>query len=452
MRPGSDLVPGRGLLRLLAGWTVVALAAAAWPDGPWPDLWRFAGLAIAGLAGLALLDLAGPGPVDVDRRVDGSLPLGEWSTVDLELRRRAGGLFAGRPVRLEVHDHHPTGAEVEGLPHHVVLPGNGGGGDTGTRLAYRLRPRVRGPARFEAPEVWQTSILGLLRRRRRPGPATDVRVLPNFRPLLVQGLAGVEERMASLGFHLQRRRGAGLEFRELRDFREGDTVRQVDWKATARRGRLIAREYQDERDQQIVLLVDCGRRMHARDGDLQHFDHVLDACLLLAYIAHRQGDAVGLQAFAGEERWLPPVRGAATVPRLLDALHDLETTSDSPDYTEAAALLMRRQRRRALVLLLTNLRDEDAEELLPALESLRRHHLVVVASTRERELGAMRDQPVLDHRAALEVAAAHHYLEARERAHARIRAAGALVLDVEPRALPHRLVASYLEIKRAGQL
>ena len=92
----------------------------------------------------------------------------------------------------------------------------------------------------------------------------------------------------------RRRRGEGLEFHQLREYREGDSQRQIDWKATSRSGQLISREYQDERDQQIMLLIDCGRRMRAQDDELSHFDHVLNAALLLAYVGLRQGDAVGL--------------------------------------------------------------------------------------------------------------------------------------------------------------
>lgn len=437
--------PGPTLLRGLLLWLALGLLALAVPSVlvAWQGLgWL---LAFATITAAAQLLLAAP--VQVDRSVAVSLPLGEWSPVELRLRVPASAWWRRVP-RLELFDHHPEHAESRGLPW-VARPR----GDTyEVSLAYQLRPRRRGIAAFGVVEVWRSSYLDWFRRRHLLGAPETVRVLPNFRPILSEGLAGIEERMASLGFHLQRRRGEGLEFQELRDYREGDTLRQVDWKATARRGRLVARQFQDERNQQVVLLLDCGRRMHAEEGDLTHFDHVLDASLLLGFVAHRQGDAIGMQAFAGEERWLPPMRGAGSVVRLLDAIYDLQTTGASPDYSAAAARLMERQSRRALVLLLTNLRDEDADDLMPAVQMLRRRHLVVVASTRELALAALRDQPVLGHRQALEVTAAHHYLQARTAAHQRIRSTGAFVLDVEPPVLPHALVARYLEIKRAGQL
>lgn len=440
MNHGPSWIPGHGLLRILLAWFGLAIAAVAWPATGL--LWQGAALALVGMVAVEAWRLRKAPELEVDRFVPEHLPLGEWTEVRLRLRSTDQ-----RPMHLEVHDHYPTSAELKGLPRQVELAA-----EQQVEVTYLLRPRRRGEFRFDVPEIWRRPQLDLLRRRHRVGEGMKVRVLPNFRPILNRGLAGLETRMARHGMHLQRRRGEGMEFQQLRDFRRGDSLRQVDWKATARRSKLISRQYEDERNQQVVLLLDCGRRMHAREGDLTHFDHVLNASLLLAYVAVRQGDAVGVGAFGGEERWLPPMRGIAAPQQVLEVIHDLQTSTEAPDFPAAAARLMQRQRRRALVVLVTNLRDEDEEELLPAIKTLRRRHLVLVASTRERALLRLRDQGVKDFETALEVGAAHHYLEARRKAHEVVRGAGAFVLDVEPQEMPLALAARYLEIKRAGQL
>ena len=149
-------------------------------------------------------------------------------------------------------------------------------------------------------------------------------------------------RLPQLGIHHQRRRGEGSEFHQLRDYRPGDSLRQVDWKATARCRRLISRDYQDEQDQQVVCLLDCGRRMRSLDGRLSHFDHTLTALLLLAYVALRQGDAVGLLTFAGPERWVPPRKTRGTLDRLMAAVHDLEPGLEPTDYLAAAQAALSR--------------------------------------------------------------------------------------------------------------
>ncbi|MBT0875970.1 DUF58 domain-containing protein, partial [Campylobacter coli] len=122
--------------------------------------------------------------------------------------------------------------------------------------------------------------------------------------------------------HIRRRRGEGTDFHQMREYRVGDSLRQIDWKATSRARKLISREYQDEKNQQLLVVLDTGRRMLAREpaspqgAALAHFDHALDATLLVAYLALRQGDAVGLLTTGGERRWVPPRRGMAAIDTL----------------------------------------------------------------------------------------------------------------------------------------
>ena len=212
----------------------------------------------------------------------------------------------------------------------------------------------------------------------------NTRVYPDFARLYGGQLLAVDNWLSQLGVRQHQRRGLGLEFHQLREFREGDSLRQIDWKATARQRTPIAREYQDERDQQIIFMLDCGRRMRSQDGELAHFDHALNACLLLSYVALRQGDAVGLSTFASDQpRYLAPVKGAGQLNVLLNTVYDLNSTQRSADYQAAATQLLARQKRRALVVLVTNLRDEDDEELLTAVKRLSKQHRVLVASLRE---------------------------------------------------------------------
>jgi uncharacterized protein (DUF58 family) len=250
----------------------------------------------------------------------------------------------------------------------------------------------------------------------------------------------------------RRRRGQGLDFHQLREYREGDAERQIDWKASARIGRLISREYQDERDQQILLVIDTGRRMAARDGELGHLDHVLNAAMLLAHAAIRQGDAVGLATLGGQRRWLAPRKSRAMLNALLGELYDLEPTLATPDFHAAAVEIMTRLRKRALVVILTNLRDEDDEGLAAALRLLRERHLVLVASLRETILDAALAAPVSTLDDALTHAATAQYLERRAEAFRRLEQSKVPAVDVEPAALPLALVNRYLELKRSGRL
>jgi len=432
------VIPARPLLALLGAWT--ALGAAASFHAPLLPAWQWAGIALAGLAVMDAVAARGLPLPAVRREVMPALALGSPAPVTVELHNPLG---FPRPVR--VFDHHPPAAAQAGLPHALCLPATGW-----ARLTYRLRPLARGAHAFGPVQIRIASPLRLWWRDAKVPVATAVRVYPNFAAVMKYSLLAQDRRLGDMGIRRRRRRGEGLEFHQLREYREGDALRQVDWKATARMGKLISRDYQEERDQRVVFLIDCGRRMRAADGHVSHFDHTLNAVLLLAHVALRQGDAVGLMTFSGPERWLAPRKSVASVNRLLNVLYDLQPGLDAPDYSAAATRLLARERRRALVVLVTNVRDEDTDDLLPALALLRRRHLVLLASLQETALREALATPVDDFDAALEHAATHHYLAHREAAHERLRRSGVYTVDAPPPDLPVHMVNRYLELKSAG--
>ena len=174
--------------------------------------------------------------------------------------------------------------------------------------------------------------------------------------------------------------------------------------------------------------------------------------LLLAHVALRQGDAVGLLAFSGSPRWLAPRKGARQLDRVLNSVYDLTSSTRASDYLEAAQQLATRLAKRALVVVVSNLRDEDHEELLLAARLLGRRHLVLVASMKERALSKALESRVKDLDAALTISATHQYLQARRRAHERLRKSGVLALDAEPQQLAVALVNGYLDVKASGIL
>lgn len=434
------MIPSSRLL-----WAVVLLAAISIAVSIYPEFQLPWLLGAAGFVCLAMLDaFAGlrlQPPVLV-RQVPGSLALGVRS----EVRMRVANAAAMR-VRLELHDHHPPSFEAQGLPRRLELERA-----QWTELAYHVRPVARGESEFGAAEMRLHSPLGLWLVKKYSGNPSRVRVYPNFRALAKYTLLATDNRLSQIGVLQVRRRGEGTEFHQLREYRQGDSQRAIDWKATSRTARLIAREYEEEKDQRVLLVVDCGRRMASKDDDLSHFDHALNAALLLAHVALRQGDAVGLMTMAGIDRYVEPRKSVAAVNAILNRVYDIEPTLSVPDYDLAARDVMRRVRRRSLVIVLTNLRDEDDETLLPALRLLRTRHLVVLASLREAIISRALSARVDSFDRAVTHAAAADYLAARERSFRRIGAAGAVCLDVEPERLAISLVNRYLELKRGRRL
>jgi len=396
--------------------------------------------ALAVLDALRLKRLPSP---RLRRHMPGSLALGRWSEVRLDVEHACT-----QPLNVQLFDHVPSGLGVENLPLTVELqPG------LQSQMGYRLRPLKRGHFSFEHCEISLPSPLGLWSDKRLLNAVDSTRVYPDFARLYGGELLAVDNWISQLGVRQKQRRGLGLEFHQLREFREGDSLRQIDWKATARQRTPIAREYQDERDQQIILMLDCGRHMRSQDGELAHFDHALNACLLLSYIALRQGDAVGLSTFASDRaHYLAPVKGTGQLNVLLNSVYDLDSTQRPADYQAAVTQLLARQKRRALVVLVTNLRDEDDEELLTAVKRLSKQHRVLVASLREDLLDHLRDAPVQTLPEALTYCGTVDYLNARAELHERLSAHGVPVLDAQPMELGAELVTRYLGWKKAGTI
>ena len=335
---------------------------------------------LAVLVAAAVIDIAVcwlvPAPT-VERKMPGSLSLSVWSPIRLLVQNDRA--FSGITVR--VFDHYPAGFGFRDLPqefrirkHHFA------------EMSYELKPTERGRFEFPGCELLLRSPLGLWWRRIRVPVRSDIRVYPNYSTIAKLLLHEADNPLSQAGVRLRRRRGQGTEFEQLRDYRDGDPLRSIDWKATARMSRLIAREYQDERDQQVVFLLDAGRRMLAKDADLSHFDHALNAMILLSYVALRHGDAVGLMTMGEQRRWLPPRKGMDAVNALLNHVYDVQPQPIEIDYIAAATELAGLQRRRSLIVLLTNVREEDSDDLRAAMVLLRRRHLVVLASLRERAL------------------------------------------------------------------
>ncbi len=418
----------------------IAVGTSLWLQ--WSILW-WSALVIVLVAATIDLGLAfRTRGLSLDRDISGSLSLGVWCEVSVTLHHRGP-----RQLRLELYDHHPGNVSTQGLPQRLTIrPGEH------AVVRYRLCPTRRGELQFQHTQLHILSPMGLWWRNQLLTNISSIRVYPNFAVIAKSLQLSTANQLTLLGIHPFRYRGEGQDFHQLRGYRQGDPLKQIDWKATARIRKLISREYQQERDQDIVFLVDCGWRMLAQDGELSHFDHTLNAMLLLAYVALQQGDAVGFATFSGTQRRFPPAKGLSTVQRILNAIYDIYPSTLSPDYTQASLDLLSWQRKRALIIVLTSLRDEESNELIGALKSLKKRHLVLLACLREQIIDKVLSHEVKSFEEALRLAATYDYLGHRQHALDQVRAHGILSLDVAPNRLSVALGNRYLEIKRSGTL
>jgi uncharacterized protein (DUF58 family) len=437
MRPASSLVTA------LLVWSAVGLLAHIWPQQLSQVWWWLGGLMalVAALDALRLRFLT-PAP-EVTRELPSRMSQDTEHSVVLTLCHSGSSHL---PVC--VVDGLPAGVLHEGMPWEQTVPPG-----VKLRLEYRVRSLQRGFLTFAPVSLRWTSPWRLWRRYGSSGQAEQVRVYSNYEPIVRQALMALAHIEAPNGLQIRRRVGASREFHQLRDFHEGDSLSRVDWRATSRQQKLISREFREERNQTVILAVDCGRRLRALEDGIPQLDHALNAMLLLAYVALQQGDQVGTLGFGpAQPHWHAPRRGAGVITPLLEHVAGYHSSEAPTDFAAATALLLTRQKQRAMVVILTNLRSEDSSELIPAIQLLRRRHLVVIASLQDLALAQALEAKPDSWKEAISISAAHFQLNERELAHANLRAAGADVIESSAANLPVALAQHYLDIKRRGRL
>lgn len=432
-------LPTARAARLVAGAAAVLVLATWWPVFAW-----VAGALVFGVVVACLLDYGSlPRPQDLECERLGSpvIALGTATDVAISIRRRDA---APGTLRADVVDDLTPTLERVREPVSVLLPP-----ERAVVLATMVRGRSRGRLRLGAVHARIRSAAGLAARQVRFDVGREVRVLP--------GVASVADAARMLrrglrreaGLRQARRRGEGTSFESLREYVRGDDPRKLDWKATARHGKLIARQYEVERSRTVLLLVDCGRWMTGEVAGLTRLDHVLNACVLLAHVAALRDDRVGLLAFSDKiEAYVPPVKGRVAVERIIDATLDVQPRLVESDYERAFAELAARHRKRSLVVLFTDVLSKDASKIVAdEMRRQTRRHVGLAVTLRDPDLDRLADSVPANASAAFEQAAAEELLLERDTALVRLRHDGLHVLDIDPRRLGPAVVERYLDLK-----
>ena len=378
-------------------------------------------------------------------------PLTAFVANPVSLTLRAG---ARRPLRVMLADAPPPG--FESIGHRRVLTLAGGAGLVEGLVEYAVTPRSRGRHAFGDLALRVLGPMGLAWRPVRLPLARGVSVYPDLGGV-APGLATRLDlaRVPDAGRQARLGRAEGREFAALRHYLPGDDLRSVDWKATARRGWPVVRDWQPERNQTIWVLLDCGRHLGARLGDGRtRLDRAVEAALALARAAAERGDRTGAILFGADvERVVPAEAGRTRLGPLAEALHLAESRPVEADYGAAFDTLLARQHRRALVVVFTELADPDTAALLLArAEVLRRRHRVAVAAIADPELVEAAAARPATPAAALARAAAERLVDEREAVGRRLSAAGVAVIDAAATGLAAAVVARYAAVKERGLL
>lgn len=383
-----------------------------------------------------------PALLSFERHCKDILSVQRWSPITLIIRHQGEG-------RTQIHMRELTAPSLEVSRFTLeaeLRPGQN------TSIEYKVRPGQRGDAAIDGLDVLRQSQLQLWHVVTRHQLVTRLKVYPDFETISGYTLIATDNHISQFGIRRTQRRGEGMEFHQLREYQRGDTSRQIDWKATARKQKIISRDYQDERDQQIIVLLDNGRRMRTTDNGLGHLDHAVNAMSLLSHIALKQGDAVGLMSFGADQRWLPCKKGSQHINTILNHVYDLQPGTHATDYSAAAQTLLKMQRKRSLVILITNTRDEDIDDLLPAIRLIGKHHLILLANIREPVLQQVLEQPIGDIKDVYRYCGTIDYLNRREQVKQRLIGEGVFMVDSQPDHLAIEVCNRYLDIKRSGFL
>lgn len=456
-------------------WLVLSLIALplvllAWRLRLYPTWWWLLILATSlGLSGTTLLlPSLVPGVLLIDAMllagivVDGlilhSLPASRI-TAKRKLTRTAS-LAVPLPCELTLENHtslHLRGAVRDDLPgafecrpsqHPLDLPSR-----RRVTLRRSLTPHQRGAFQLEHVYLRLQSPLRLWNRHLKLDVLNPLSVYPDMKQLSDYALLARTNRLSLIGVRRTRQIGQDSDFERLRDYSRDDNYRHIDWRSTARRGKLTVRQFQSDQSQRIIFLLDCGRMMTNQRAGLSLLDHALNAMLMMSYVALAQGDEVGLLCFSDRvHSYLPPRGGASQMNRLLRASFDQFPRMVESRYQDAFLYLANHCKQRSLVVLATHIIDEvNAAQVVDHLANLTGRHLPLGVLLRDRQMFAAADAPEGDSKNLYAAAAAADMILWRHQQIVDLRHRGVLVVDAFPDELTAPMVNEYLRIK-AGHL
>lgn len=383
--------------------------------------------------------------VTIKREFSKRFAIGDETEVNLKIENNSS-----RSLKLILKDEHPTEMKLNGEREgFLLIPPQ-----TTAQFIYGLTPANRGHFEFGKTVVRHLSRLGLVWVQNEIKTETAVKVYPNMR-------RAQEIELAALGAKslvaVNRRailRGEGRDFESLRDYVRGDELRHLSWTATARRGKLVTRQYQIERDQTIIIALDAGRLMTGRIENETKLDTAIQASLALMSAAARGGDNVGVLVFGRRiKKFLPPKKGTEQFDGVLEALHDVEPEMVEPSYSRAFQFISANIKRRSFVVILTDLVDEEgSKELLASLKLLRPRHLPLVVTIGDRDLRLVVQNEPDSAKSLFAQSVAEEILFQREAALKNVETQGGLALDVTRRTLAPSLLETYLRVKERGLL
>ena len=397
--------------------------------------------------------------IEVHREMNSKFSLGVENIVTLKVTNRSR-----YRLRMHLKDDFPDEFLFEEVVHDCyVSPMHH------TDVSYRLTPLRRGIYQFTDIHLRCWGILGLVIRQRRVSAAAEIKVYPNLQAVRQYELLVKRGMLHQIGLKNSRRFGEGTEMERLREYFPDDDFRRIDWNATARQRKPIVREFETERSQDVVIMLDTGRLMaspilleastlpsaeEVSQKAMLKLDYAINTTLMTAYVSTLKGDKVGLIAFADTvHQYLAPKPGKKQFLTMLETIYALPAHAVEPDFETAFRYLASKQRKRALIILFTDILDKDSAEGIAAyVAQLSKHHLVACVTLTDSGIVELAEQRSTDSKSVYQKAIAERLLQEKHATLEILRRQGVITIDVPAHQLTMAVVNKYLELKAKSQI
>jgi len=352
-------------------------------------------------------------------------------------------------IQIQIKDEYPQDFETDKKMLELTLKGHSNG-----EVHYSVKPTRRGAYMFGMLHVRVHGVLGILGRQFKVDLSRKIKVYPNIKEISRYKIMARKGRLIEAGLKPMRVYGVGTEFESLREYQPDDEYRKINWKATARRMKPVTSVYQNERSQNIFIMIEAGRMMTSRIDNISKLDYAINAALLLGYVAMEKGDNVGLMVFDEDIKvFVPCKRGKKQLHLIIESLYNQHPEMVEPDYGRAIRYLAMKNRKRSLVVFFTDLIDTDVSRaIVTYTRALYPAHLPLCVAISDPSLFEEARKTPEGVKDLYRKAVSEDLIRQREQVKTILERGGVLTLDVPPQKLTPALITRYLSIKARARL
>ncbi len=319
-------------------------------------------------------------------------------------------------------------------------------------IHYNLTPKERGSYLFGHINVYANSALQLATKKYVLGAEKELKCYPSFLRLKEFDIQNFNSANSSYGTKKVRRVGNSLEFEQIKEYVSGDDIRTLNWKATAKRNQLMVNQYVEEKSQSVYAIIDKGRAMQMTFEGLSLLDYAINATLAISNIILRKQDKAGMLSFSTKlEDWVVAERRSSQMSLISEALHNIKTNFEEPDFSTLYSVVKRKITHRSLLILFTNFETIDGlNRQLPYLRALAKNHLVLVVFFKNTELDTMIDNNSETIQGVYDSIIAEKFMYEKKRIVNELKKYGIQSVLTKPEDLTGASINKYLELKSRG--